>query len=74
MITISSLTASLSAYSACSVNLPVEELSDCIIVEGSGATYQRDRDHIPTANEQAVVSTDDIHVTVNNKLSIREIN
>lgn len=74
LIAISSLTGSLSAYSACSVDLPIAELSDCIVVEGSGATYQRDRDHVPTEQEQLVITTDDNPVTANNKLSIREVN
>lgn len=54
-IAISSITGSLTAYSACSVDLPIAELSDCIVVEGSGATYIRDRDHISTISKEVEV-------------------
>ena len=40
-------TFSLGVFAECSIELPFDELSDCIVVEGAGGNYINQRDHIP---------------------------
>jgi len=72
LVSVYLVSGSLSAYSACSVDLPIAELSDCIVVEGSGATYIKERDHIPTAALVETIVKNDDPSKAKNIISIRE--
>jgi len=72
LVSVYLISASFTANSACSVSLPIEELSDCIVVEGSGATYKKERDHIPTTTTKEIIVKSDDPSKATNIISIRE--
>jgi len=65
------ITASLTTNAACSIDLPITELNDCIVVEGSGASYDRERDHISTETEGVEIVEYSDPNTLGNKISSR---
>jgi len=56
LIFIVTSTFSYETFSECAIELPFEELSDCIVMELAGGNYVKQRDHIPTG--KTVLSMD----------------